>query len=100
MPTRMAKRTGARPTAKAIPSAPASLPSSISAAVASPRPPIDIAVLTGFLNSLESYSEELVQHLRSGQKLCHYTTLGGAIGIIESGDLWLTNSRYSNDDEE
>jgi hypothetical protein len=52
------------------------------------------------LNSLESYSQELVQHLRSGQKLCHYTTLGGAIGIIESGDLWLTNSRYSNDDEE
>ena len=41
-----------------------------------------------------------MQHLRSGQKLCHYTTLGGAIGIIESGDLWLTNLRYSNDDEE
>ena len=24
----------------------------------------------------------------------------GAIGIISGGDLWLTNSRYSNDDEE
>src|SRR6266496_803280 len=66
----------------------------------SSSPSIDIGVLTSFLNSLESYSQDLVQHLRSGQKLCHYTTLGGAIGIIESGDLWLTNSQYSNDDEE
>jgi hypothetical protein len=65
-----------------------------------PRPPIDIGILTGFLNSLESYSQDLVQHLRSGQKLCHYTSLEGAIGIISGGDLWLTNSRYSNDDEE
>jgi Protein of unknown function (DUF2971) len=64
------------------------------------RPPIEIGVLTQFLNSLESYSQDLVQHLRSGQKLCHYTSLEGAIGIISGGDLWLTNSRYSNDDEE
>jgi len=65
-----------------------------------PRPPIDIGSLTQFLNSLESYSQDLVQHLRSGQKLCHYTTLDGALGIIRESDLWLTNSRYSNDDEE
>jgi hypothetical protein len=65
-----------------------------------PRPPIDIAVLTQFLNTLESFSQDLVQHLRSGQKLCHYTSLEGAIGITSGGDLWLTNSRYSNDDEE
>ena len=64
------------------------------------RPPIDIGTLTQFLNSLESYSQDLVQHLRSGQTLCHYTSLEGAIGIIGGGDLWLTNSRYSNDDEE
>jgi hypothetical protein len=68
--------------------------------VPAPRPPLDIAVLTQFLNSLQSYSQDLVQHLSSGQKLCHYTTLEGALGIIGSGDLWLTNSRYSNDDEE
>lgn len=61
---------------------------------------MDINVLTQFLNSLESYSQELVQHLRSGQKLCHYTGLDGAIGIVTGNDLWLTNSRYSNDDEE
>ena len=65
-----------------------------------PREPIDIGALTQFLNSLESYSQDLVQHLRSGQRLCHYTSLDGAIGIIRGGDLWLTNSRYSNDDEE
>jgi hypothetical protein len=65
-----------------------------------PRQPIDIGSLVQFLNSLESYSHDLVQHLRSGQKLCHYTSLEGAIGIISCGDLWLTNSRYSNDDEE
>jgi hypothetical protein len=64
------------------------------------RPPIDIGVLTQFLDSLASYSQDLVLHLRSGQKLCHYTSLEAAIGIIGDGDLWLTNSRYSNDDEE
>jgi Protein of unknown function (DUF2971) len=72
----------------------------VDAPAPAPRQPIDIAVLTQFLNSLESYSQDLVQHLRSGQKLCHYTSLEGAIGIISSGDLWLANSRYSNDDEE
>lgn len=64
------------------------------------RQPIDIDVLTQFLDSLQSYSQDLIQHLHSGQKLCHYTSLEGAIGIISRGDLWLTNSRYSNDDEE
>ncbi|TBW13193.1 DUF2971 domain-containing protein [Azotobacter chroococcum subsp. isscasi] len=65
-----------------------------------PHQPIDIKVLTQFLNSLQSYSQDLVQHLRSGQKLCHYTSLEGAIGIISGRDLWLTNSCFSNDDEE
>jgi hypothetical protein len=60
----------------------------------------DIQVLTGFLNSLQSYSQDLVQHLQSGARLCHYTSLEGAIGIIGGGDLWLTNSRFSNDAEE
>jgi hypothetical protein len=96
----MAKRARARRPRSGNGPAVQPSPSFISSAVPPAREPIDIGVLTGFLNSLESYSQELVQHLRSGQKLCHYTTLGGAIGIIESGDLWLTNSRYSNDDEE
>lgn len=64
------------------------------------RAPIDIDVLTRFLISLQSLSQDLVQHLGAGQKLCHYTGIDGAIGIIGGGDLWLTNSRYSNDDEE
>lgn len=61
---------------------------------------MDIPVLTGFLNSLESYSQDLVQHLRAGVKLSHYTTLDGALGIVQGGDLWLSHLRFSNDDEE
>jgi hypothetical protein len=52
---------------------------------------IDIAALTQFLNSLQSYSSDLIQHLQSGQTLCHYTTLDGAYGIITGRDLWLTS---------
>jgi hypothetical protein len=61
---------------------------------------MDLPALTGFLNSLESYSHDLVQELRGGVKLCHYTTLDGALGIIQGGDLWLSHLRFSNDDEE
>jgi hypothetical protein len=61
---------------------------------------MDYAALTSFLNSLESYSSDLVQELRGGVKLCHYTTLDGALGIIQGGDLWLSHLRFSNDDEE
>ena len=65
-----------------------------------PQASINIDVLTGFLDSMQSYSSDLIQHLRSGQTLCHYTSLEGAIGIIGGNDLWLTNTRFSNDDEE
>ena len=61
---------------------------------------MDYSALTGFLNSLESYSQDLVQELRGGAKLCHYTTLDGALGIIQGGDLWLSHLRFSNDDGE
>jgi len=64
------------------------------------RSPMNIGALRTFLDSLQSYSTELVQHLRSGQKLCHYTDLSGAIGIVTGDDLWLSSSRFSNDDEE
>jgi hypothetical protein len=67
---------------------------------AGPRRPISLPILTKFLDSLQSYSQDLVQHLQSGAALCHYTTLEGLYGIIVSGDLWLTNSRYCNDNEE
>jgi hypothetical protein len=65
-----------------------------------PQPPIDLKALRSFLDSLGSTNADLVQHLQSGQKLCHYTTLEGAIGIVTRGDLWLSNARFSNDDEE
>lgn len=61
---------------------------------------MNYSALTGFLDSLESYSHDLVQELRGGAKLCHYTTLDGALGIIQSGDLWLSHLRFSNDDGE
>ena len=61
---------------------------------------MDYLALTGFLNSLESYSHDLVQELRGGVKLCHYTSLEGALGIIQGSDLWLSHLRFSNDDEE
>lgn len=56
--------------------------------------------LTGFLNSLHSFSHDLVQELDAGAKLCHYTTLEGALGIITGRDLWLSHLRFSNDDDE
>ena len=65
-----------------------------------PRQAIDIDALKGFLDSLKSYSRDLIQHLDSGQKLCHYTSLEGSVGIISGGDLWLSNSRFSNDGAE
>jgi hypothetical protein len=64
------------------------------------RTSIDFEALRGFLDALHSYNVDLVQNLRAGQTLCHYTSLEGALGIIQCDDLWLTNSRYSNDDEE
>lgn len=64
------------------------------------RPAVDIQALVGFLDSLQSYSVDLILNLDPGQSLYHYTDLGGLLGIIQQHDLWLTHSRYSNDDEE
>jgi hypothetical protein len=69
-------------------------------AAAPKRPNVDINALTGFLNSLQSYSVDLVLTLQVTQPLYHYTDLGGLLGIVEKSDLWLTHSRFSNDDEE
>lgn len=73
--------------------------------MANPNPaaankPVDIGVLSGFLNGIGSRSVELVQNLPKDRTLCHYTSLEGALGIISGNDLWLTNTRFSNDDEE
>jgi hypothetical protein len=63
------------------------------------RGPIDMAVLGGFLGTIgSSVGPELI--LSPGKDLFHYTDLPGLLGILQNGDLWLTHSRYSNDDEE
>lgn len=64
------------------------------------RPDVDIAALTAFLDSLQSFSADLVLNIKPDQALFHYTDLAGLLGIVQHHDLWLTHSRYSNDDEE
>src|SRR5687767_13984585 len=65
----------------------------------SPRGPLDIDALRSFLRSIGSkVGPDLIQH--PGKELYHYTDLGGLIGILENGDLWLSHSRYCNDEEE
>ena len=63
------------------------------------RGSIDMAALSGFLGSVGSaVGPELI--LSPGKDLFHYADLNGLLGIIQNGDLWLTHSRYSNDEEE
>jgi hypothetical protein len=69
------------------------------------EPFVDIPVLSSFLESIGSYHVDLVldpqNKLKGGLlRLYHYTDLYGLTGIIGNHDLWLTHSRYSNDDEE
>jgi hypothetical protein len=60
---------------------------------------IEMASLRAFLESIGSaVGPELI--LSPGKDLFHYTDLNGLLGIIQNGDLWLTHSRYSNDEEE
>jgi len=61
---------------------------------------MNVDVLKPFLDSLASYSNDLLQQLSAGKHLCHYTTLEGALAIIEGGDLWLSHLRFSNDEAE
>lgn len=63
------------------------------------RPPLNVAELQQFLESLRSYSGGFI-FAREGRRLYHYTDLGGLAGIIDRHDLWLTHLRYSNDNEE
>jgi hypothetical protein len=52
------------------------------------------------LESIGSFSPDLIFNRGAATPIHHYTDLGGLKGIVENSDLWLTNSRYSNDDEE
>lgn len=64
------------------------------------RSAVDLAALSNFLESLSSYHEFLVQIPAQDQKIYHYTDLNALSGIVSGHDLWLTNSRYSNDEDE
>ena len=65
-----------------------------------PRSQVDIGALTTFLDSVQSFSSYLVQEVALGQLFYHYTDLNALHGIVRKHDLWLTNSRYSNDEDE
>src|ERR1700686_1393318 len=52
-----------------------------------------------FLAQIGSAAPELIFGVPEGVAH-HYTDLSGLAGIISNSDLWLTHSRYSNDDEE
>src|SRR5215207_7376303 len=67
---------------------------------ADPRPTIDTDALNAFLQAIGSYTPELILGPAQDQPLHHYTDLAGLQGIMNQNDLWLTHSRYSNDEEE
>jgi hypothetical protein len=63
---------------------------------------IDLDGLSRFLESIGSstFAEDLIFGPGPGESLFHYTDLIGLQGIVQKHDLWLTHSKYSNDDEE
>ena len=56
--------------------------------------------LRGFLDSIGSFSEDMILWFNVGQKLYHYTDLDGLQGIVANNDLWLTHAQYCNDEDE
>ncbi len=58
----------------------------------------DIQSLRNFTDEIGSRSKHFVQDFPG--LLYHYTDLNALISILSNHDLWLTNSRFSNDDHE
>jgi hypothetical protein len=58
----------------------------------------EILSLQEFTHRIGTESQYLVQDFTGG--LFHYTDLNALINIVTTHDLWLTNSRYSNDENE
>lgn len=56
--------------------------------------------LRGFLDSIGSFSEDLILWYSLEQRLYHYTNLDGLNAIVANNDLWLTHAQYCNDEEE
>src|SRR5262245_44571126 len=71
-------------------------------ATQSARTESDFTWLKGFLDSIHSYApaETLILQSKDVTDLYHYTDLAGFKGIVDTGDLWLTHLRFSNDNEE
>ncbi len=60
----------------------------------------EFSFLMEFLNSVQSETQALIFGPQEGKSIFHYTNLQGLQGIVQNHDLWLTHSRYSNDEEE
>src|SRR5215510_2713545 len=65
-----------------------------------PRPPVDAGSLNAFLEIVGSFAEDWIFGVAAGNPLFHYTDLAGLLGILSNSDLWLTHSRFSNDEQE
>ncbi len=61
---------------------------------------LELDELKAFLDSIRSGTIDLIFAPTDGGALYHYTDLNGLIGIVSEADLWLTHSKYSNDDQE
>ena len=61
---------------------------------------VDLERLRAFLESIKSLTDDFIFGPNDGKPLYHYTDLGALQNIVTNGDMWLTNSRYSNDEEE
>jgi hypothetical protein len=61
---------------------------------------MDVVALRMFLESVGSATNEFIFLKGVQPTIYHYTDLNGLAGILRDDDIWLTNSRYSNDDEE
>jgi hypothetical protein len=61
---------------------------------------VDIPALNGFLATVGSYAEDWIFGIGQDKPLYHYTDLNGLIGILSKSDLFLTHSRFSNDEQE
>ncbi len=59
---------------------------------------VDIKSLENFTCDIGSHSKYLIQEFEG--ELFHYTDLNALISIVTDNDIWLTNSRYSNDENE
>ncbi|MEA3275854.1 MAG: hypothetical protein U9Q81_11300 [Pseudomonadota bacterium] len=64
------------------------------------RQQVQIDALSVFLDSIQSFHNYLVQAVQPDQRFFHYTDLSALSSIVSNHDIWLTNSRYSNDRDE